>query len=32
MKNSSVLTLLEQNPTTADVLENFMLGRYDLAL
>ena len=32
MKNSSILTLLESNTYTQNVLENFLLGKYEEAL
>lgn len=29
LNNSAILSLLETNPDTADILENFMLGRFE---
>ena len=32
MTNSSILSLLEMNPETADILEKYMTGRYEAFL
>lgn len=29
LTNSAILSLLEQNPDTVDILEDFMLGRFE---